>query len=351
MLSTKDHFLTTHAGSLPRTKDLVELHVALSNGEEVDQNKLEDTIHASTESVIQNQIKSGINIGNNGEQARESFFTYVQHRMSGFGGASNRPPFQDMVDYPSWMELKLSGYLDGVSLVSAPQAQGKISYANKAPLEKDTFYGDMDAYIEALAMALKTEYNAIHTAGHILQLDCPDLAMERHVYFAESSDTEFIDFINKVIKAIDTALTDIPRESVRMHVCWGNYNGPHDSDIPLKTILPSLIKANVGALMLSMANPRHAHEYKLLTKESLPDNMLIIAGVIDTTSNYVEHPEVVADRIEAVVSSIGDPQRVIAGTDCGFDTAAGLRDVAEEVVWAKLAALSKGAEIASNRLL
>ena len=385
MLSTKDHFLTTHAGSLPRTKDLVELHVALSNGEEVDQNKLEDTIHASTESVIQNQIKSGINIGNNGEQARESFFTYVQHRMSGFGGASNRPPFQDMVDYPSWMELKLSGYLDGVSLVSAPQAQGKISYANKAPLEKeidefrdfldkhnnpfvetfmtapspgiiaaameDTFYGDMDAYIEALAMALKTEYNAIHTAGHILQLDCPDLAMEKHVYFAESSDKEFIDFINKVIKAIDTALTDIPRESVRMHVCWGNYNGPHDSDIPLKTILPSLIKAKVGALMLSMANPRHAHEYKLLTKESLPENMLIIAGVIDTTSNYVEHPEVVADRIEAVVSSIGDPQRVIAGTDCGFDTAAGLRDVAEEVVWAKLAALSKGAEIASNRLL
>ena len=385
MLSTKDHFLTTHAGSLPVSNELVELHVALSNGEEVDQNKLEDTIHASTESVIQNQIKSGINIGNNGEQARESFFTYVQHRMSGFGGASNRPPFQDMVDYPSWMELKLSGYLDGVSLVSAPQAQGKISYANKATLEKeinefrdfldkqnnpfvetfmtapspgiiaaameDTFYGDMDAYIEALALALKTEYNAIHTAGHILQLDCPDLAMERHVYFAESSDTEFIDFINKVIKAIDTALTDIPRESVRMHVCWGNYNGPHDSDIPLKTILPSLIKANVGALMLSMANPRHAHEYKLLTKESLPDNMLIIAGVIDTTSNYVEHPEVVADRIEAVVSSIGDPQRVIAGTDCGFDTAAGLRDVAEEVVWAKLAALSKGAEIASNRLL
>ena len=183
--------------------------------------------------ILKTLENSGINIGNNGEQARESFFTYVQHRMSGFGGASNRPPFQDMVDYPSWMELKLSGYLDGVSLLSAPQAQGKISYANKAPLEKeinefrdfldkqnnpfvetfmtapspgiiaaameDTFYGDMDAYIEALAMALKTEYNAIHTAGHILQLDCPDLAMERHVYFAESSDTEFIDFINNCL--------------------------------------------------------------------------------------------------------------------------------------------------------
>ena len=305
--------------------------------------------------------------------------------MSGFGGASNRPPFQDMVDYPSWVDLKLSGYLDGVSLISAPQAQGEVTYTNKDPLEKeidqfkdflakedspfeetfmtapspgiiaaameDVFYGDMDAYLEALAAALKTEYDAIYSAGHVLQLDCPDLAMERHVYFADKNDAEFIEFINKVIKAIDTALTDIPKESVRMHVCWGNYNGPHDSDIPLKTILPSLINAKVGALMLSMANPRHAHEYRLLTKENLPEDMLIVAGVIDTTSNYVEHPEVVADRIEAVVSSIEDPQRVIVGTDCGFDTAAGIRDVAEEVVWAKLKALSTGAEIASKRLL
>jgi len=385
MLSTNSYFLTTHSGSLPRTKDLVELYVALSRGEEVDISKLEDAIYTSTEAVIQNQINSGINIGNNGEQTRESFFSYVRHRMSGFGGASNRPGFQDMVDYPSWVDLKFSGYLDGVSLISAPQAQGEVTYTNKDPLEKeinqfkdflakkdspfeetfmtapspgiiaaameDVFYGDMDAYLEALATALKTEYDAIYSAGHVLQLDCPDLAMERHVYFADKSDAEFIEFINKVIKAIDTALTDIPKESVRMHVCWGNYNGPHDSDIPLKTILPSLINAKVGALMLSMANPRHAHEYRLLTKENLPEDMLIVAGVIDTTSNYVEHPEVVADRIEAVVSSIEDPQRIIVGTDCGFDTAAGLRDVAEEVVWAKLKALSTGAEIASKRLL
>ena len=385
MLSTKSYFLTTHSGSLPRTKDLVELYVALSRGEEVDKSKLEDAIYTSTDAVIQNQINSGIHIGNNGEQTRESFFSYVRHRMSGFGGASNRPGFQDMIDYPSWVDLKLSGYLDGVSLISAPQAQGEVTYTNKDPLEKeidqfkdflakedspfeetfmtapspgiiaaameDVFYRDMDAYLEALAAALKTEYDAIYSAGHVLQLDCPDLAMERHVYFANKSDAEFIEFINKVIKAIDTALTDIPKESVRMHVCWGNYNGPHDSDIPLKTILPSLINAKVGALMLSMANPRHAHEYRLLTKENLPEDMLIVAGVIDTTSNYVEHPEVVADRIEAVVSSIEDPQRVIVGTDCGFDTSAGLRDVAEEVVWAKLKALSTGAEIASKRLL
>ena len=148
---------------------------------------------------------------------------------------------------------------------------------------------------------------------------------------------------------MDTALSDVPKDRVRMHVCWGNYNGPHDVDVPLSTILPSLIQANVGALMLSMANPRHAHEYKLLTPENLPDDLLVIAGLIDTTSNYVEHPEVVADRISAVVDTIGDPERVLAGTDCGFDTAAGLRDVADEVCWAKLQALADGAELASER--
>ena len=215
---------------------------------------------------------------------------------------------------------------------------------------EDTFYGDKQSYVDALATALKTEYDAIYRAGHVLQLDCPDLAMERHTYFGERSEREFIEFIDMVIDAIGRALSDIPKEFVRMHVCWGNYNGPHDVDVPLKSILPSLINANVGALMLSMANPRHAHEYRLLTSENIPDEMLIVAGVIDTTTNYVEHPEVVADRIEAIVATVGDPRRVIAGTDCGFDTAAGLRDVAEEVVWAKLRALVEGAEIASKRL-
>ena len=384
MQTTNDRFLTTHSGSLPRKDLLVELQVALSRGERVDDRELQDAVVSSTETVVKNQIEVGIDIGNNGEQPRESFFTYVQHRMTGFGGSSSRPPFQDILRYPSWMELKLPGYLSGVDLTTAPQAVDEVIYANEKPLHleleqfaslldnegnpftetfmtapspgivatamEDTFYGDMQSYVDALATALKTEYDAIYRAGHVLQLDCPDLAMERHTYFGERSEREFIEFIDMVIDAIGRALSDIPKEFVRMHVCWGNYNGPHDVDVPLKSILPSLINANVGALMLSMANPRHAHEYRLLTSENIPDEMLIVAGVIDTTTNYVEHPEVVADRIEAIVATVGDPRRVIAGTDCGFDTAAGLRDVAEEVVWAKLRALVEGAEIASKRL-
>ncbi len=384
MQLSNDRFLTTHSGSLPRNDLLVELQVALSKGERVDDAELQDAVVSSTETVVKNQIHAGIDIGNNGEQPRESFFTYVQHRMTGFGGASNRAPFQDILRYPSWMELKLPGYLSGVDLTTAPQAVSEVIYGNEGPLRleleqfaslldgqgspftetfmtapspgivatamEDTFYGDMQLYVEALAAALKTEYNAIHGAGHILQLDCPDLAMERHTYFGGRSEREFIEFVDMVIDAIGKALSDVPKEFVRMHVCWGNYNGPHDVDVPLKSILPSLVNANVGALMLSMANPRHAHEYRLLTSQNLPDDMVIIAGVIDTTTNYVEHPEVVADRIEVVARALGDPRRVIAGTDCGFDTAAGFRDVAEEVVWAKLRSLVEGAEIASKRL-
>lgn len=385
MQATTDRFITTHSGSLPRQEALVELQVALSRGEQVDDRELEDAVLSSTEAVIKNQIKVGIDIGNNGEQSRESFFTYVQHRMTGFGGNSNRPPFQDILRYPRWMDLKLPGYLSGVNLTNAPQARGEVTYSNERPLEleleqfasfldweessfiesfmtapspgivatamEDTFYGDMESYVGALATALKTEYDAIHRAGHILQLDCPDLAMERHTYFGDRSEREFLEFVDMVIVAIARALSDVPKECVRMHVCWGNYNGPHDVDVPLKSILPSLVNANVGALMLSMANPRHAHEYRLLTPQNLPDDMLIVVGVIDTTTNYVEHPEVVADRIETVAAAVGNPKRVIVGTDCGFDTAAGFRDVAEDVVWAKLGALVEGAEIASNRLL
>ena len=383
MQTSTSRFLTTHAGSLPRSEELVALQVARFNGEDVDLAALEAAAAESTRAVIGRQADCGIDIGNNGEHARESFFTYVQHRMSGFAGASERPPMQDMVRYPSWIRLKIPGYQAGVSLTRAPQAQGEVKYVDRAPLDQeladfsaaldacgnpfmetfltapspgiiaaamqDTHYHDLDAYIDALALALKTEYDAIHQAGHLLQLDCPDLAMERHTYFADQDDAAFIAFMEKVIGAIGEALVDVPRECVRMHVCWGNYNGPHDVDVPLATILPALVKANVGALMLSMANPRHAHEYKLLTPDNLPDGLLVVAGVIDTTSNYVEHPEVVADRIEAVVNAIGDPARVLVGTDCGFDTAAGFRDVAEEVCWAKLEAMAEGAALASQR--
>lgn len=373
--------LTTHAGSLPRSETLVALQTRLSRGEQVDTQALAQAVVESTREVLKRQLDCGIDIGNNGEQSRESFFTYVQHRMSGFGGTSRRPGFVDMLKYPAWIKLKFPAYQGGVNLAAAPQAQADVHYTDELPLRQElglfaellnelpskfteTFvtapspgiiaaamenkhYADLDAYIDALAGALRTEYQAITQAGHILQLDCPDLAMERHTYFAQESDEVFLGFVDKVIDATRAALDGIPASQVRMHVCWGNYNGPHDEDVPLTVILPSLVKAHAGALMLSMANPRHAHEYRLLSPANLPADMLIVAGVIDTTTNYVEHPQVVADRIKLVVDQIGDPSRVIAGTDCGFDTAAGFRDVAEDVVWAKLAALAEGAALAS----
>ena len=384
MQSSSSRVLTTHAGSLPRSPELVELQVQQFRGEAVAEDALEQAIVSSTREVIRRQADCGIDIGNNGEHSRESFFTYVQHRMSGFGGTSNRPTFSDMQKYPEWIKLKFPSWQDAVSLTAAPQAQAAVNYNNTAPLQaelrlfadllgelqqpftetfvtapspgiiaaamENTFYPSLDDYIDALAEALATEYNAITAAGHVLQLDCPDLAMERHTYFAGASDAQFIEFIDKVIGAIGTALQGIPNDRVRMHVCWGNYNGPHDDDVPLATILPSLVNAHVGALMLSMANPRHAHEYRLLTPDNLPDGMLVIAGVIDTTTNYVEHPQVVADRIVQVADTLGDTARIIAGTDCGFDTAAGFRDVAEDVVWAKLEALAEGAALASQQL-
>jgi len=205
--------------------------------------------------------------------------------------------------------------------------------------------------VHALAAALRTEYEHIVAEGFVLQIDCPDLAMERHTAFADRPLGEFLAFMELVVGAINAALVQVPRERVRLHVCWGNYNGPHVFDVPLEEIVARLYAARVGALVLSMANPRHAHEHRVLARHPLPAGMLLVAGVIDTTTNYVEHPEVVADRIEHAAHAIGDPRRVIAGTDCGFETAAGMADVAEEVVWEKLRALRAGADLASRRLL
>lgn len=382
MRRSTERILTTHAGSLPRTPALVALQAAASKGEPVDADELASEVEASTARVLDAQIEAGIDIVNNGEQARESFFTYVQHRMTGFGGTSKRPPFGDIIRYPGWMEQRLGRYRQGVNLTSAPRAEGAVAYADPGPpraeLEQferlvagrdvvetfvtapspgiiaaameDAHYGDLGAYLDDLGAALRTEYTAIVDGGHVLQLDCPDLALERHVSYLTGTDADFLGFVDRVIATIGTALDGLPPDRVRMHVCWGNYNGPHDLDISLATLLPSLTAADVGALMLSMANPRHAHEHKLLTPDALGDDQVVIAGVIDTTTNYVEHPEVVADRIEAVAQSIGDPTRVIAGTDCGFETSAGIRDVAPDVAWAKLASLSEGAALATDRL-
>jgi 5-methyltetrahydropteroyltriglutamate--homocysteine methyltransferase len=385
MQRSEARILTTHAGSLPRPKELVAMQVRLSRKEPVDAAALNELVERSTRRVITAQLAAGIDIGNNGEQARESFFTYVQHRLSGFGGQSNRPIMKDIIHYPSFLELKLPDFSRTmVSLMNAPKAVGEVRYVDRSALEKECadflritgeqssrfteafmtaaspgivasamlneYYPRYEDYVFAVADALATEYEYIAAQGLVLQVDCPDLAMERHTSFAERPLGDFLSFVDLNIAAINRAVAHIPRDRVRMHVCWGNYEGPHTFDVPLEEVLPRLYQAQVGALVLSMANPRHAHEHQCFTRHPLPSDMLLIAGVIDPTTNYVEHPEVVADRIERAAEAIGDPRRVLAGTDCGFDTAAGLGEVAEEVVWEKLKALRAGADIATRRL-
>jgi 5-methyltetrahydropteroyltriglutamate--homocysteine methyltransferase len=385
MVRSDRRILTTHAGSLPRPRPLVEMFTNLSQRQPVDEASLRAAIEESTRRVIERQLAAGIDVGNDGEQPRESFFTYVQHRMSGFGGQSRRPIMRDIVEYPSFAELKLRDLSRTmVNLLAAPKAIAEVRYVDRSPVEQECaaclrilaaaersfaepfmtsaspgiiasamlneHYPSYGAYVMAVASALRVEYEYIVPQGFVLQIDGPDLAMERHTSYADRPVGEFLDYVDLNISAINHALETIPRDRVRMHVCWGNYEGPHDCDVALADILPNLYAARVGALVLSMANPRHQHEYRCLRLHPPPPDWVIVAGVIDTTTNYVEHPDVVADRIERVVEAVGDPHRVLAGTDCGFDTSAGLGEVAEEVVWKKLEALRAGADIATRRL-
>jgi 5-methyltetrahydropteroyltriglutamate--homocysteine methyltransferase len=385
MLRSEKRILTTHAGSLPRPKALNDLFVKKSRREPLDEAALAAAIEAATREAVKRQAECGIDVANDGEQPRESFFTYVQHRMSGFGGKSERPIMRDITQYPSFLELKIPELSRPmVSLLQAPKAVGEVRYVDASATERECaafwriaaeesaefpeafmtstspgivasamlneHYPSYRDYVMALAEALRAEYQAIVARGFVLQIDCPDLAMERHTSYADRPLAEFLDYVDLNIEAINRAIEGVPRDKVRMHVCWGNYEGPHVFDVPLEDILPHLYAARVGALVLSMANPRHAHEHRALRKHPLPESMLFVAGVIDTTTNYVEHPEVVADRLELAASAVGDPHRVLAGTDCGFGTAAGLGEVATEVVWEKLRALRAGADLATRRL-
>ena len=386
MRRSDQRILTTHAGSLPRPAPLTEAFIRQSRGEPVDAGELARLIDASTRQVVQSQRAAGIDVVNDGEQSRESFFTYVRHRLSGFGGESDRPVMRDLLRYPRFVEQKLPAFSRPmVSLMRAPSAVGAVRYLDPAvpareaerflavvgalgdaPTEsfmtapspgivaaamQNAYYPDLASYVGALADALRVEYEAIVEHGLVLQVDAPDLAMERHTMFADRPLDEYLAFVDLVIDALNGALARCPPDRVRLHVCWGNYEGPHDLDVPLEALLPHLYRARVGALVLSLANPRHAHEHRCFASQPLPADWLLVAGVIDTTTNYVEHPEVVADRLERIASVVGDPRRILAGTDCGFDTAAGLGDVAEDVVWVKLRAMREGADLATRRLL
>jgi len=386
MTSNDNRIRTTHAGSLPRPPHLRKLLATAFAGEGANAEELAEASAIAARAVVERQLETGIDVVNNGEQGRESFFTYVQHRMSGFGGASERAVMRDTTTYPGYRDrmVRASRGENAVNLLAAPRAIGEVRYTRPEPLHDecaeltailddlgkapgDAFmsapspgiiaaamtndhYPNLADYVDALAEALRVEYETITAAGFTLQIDAPDLALERHTSFADRPLDEFLEFVAMVVAAINKALAKVPRDRVRLHVCWGNYEGPHHLDVALEDIYEEIVKIEAGALMLSMANPRHAHEYHCFERRHLPDHMKLIVGVIDTTTNYIEHPLAVADRIELAARALGDPSRILAGTDCGFETSSGVSFVAEDVAWAKLASLCEGAAIASRKL-
>lgn len=382
-----ERILCTHTGSLPRPPALTRLHARRARGEAIPAEEVAAAARAAVAEIVPRQVAAGIDIVNNGEQGRESFVLYLRDRLTGLGGESLRPGWADIDAYPEFkaeVAAAAAGRETASMTTNLPAAVADVAYvgdaamaaecagfraaleaARPAPLGaflaapspgivasvvQNRHYDTEEAYLAALADALAHEYRAILDAGFTLQLDCPDLALERHASYRDRPLADFVAFCERVVTAINRAIAGLPRDRIRLHVCWGNYEGPHDADVPLADILPTILQAQVGAFVLPFANPRHAHEHRCFLKMPLADDQVLVAGVIDTLTNFVEHPEVVAERLERIARSIGDPSRLMAGTDCGFDTAAGRGRVARDVVWAKLRSMSEGARIASGRL-
>ena len=373
-----DRILTTHAGSLPRPDDLAEMIWARLDGQDVDDAALESRVQTAVKDVVQKQRDAGIDIVSDGELSKTGFSTYVGDRFSGFAGRSE---FQadDVADFPNLamrlfntpamahivfsncvgpVELKdkdavhrdiehLRNALDGTDPSSA--FMGAVSPGQIAFNYPNQHYGSHEEYLGALAGALSYEYNAIVDAGFNLQIDSPDMAMAAHCRSVGSSVGDWHTHLPLAVEALNAALEGIPPERVRLHVCWGNYGGPHHKDVPLREIIGQVLKVNAGTIYPEGGNPRHEHEWRVFEEVPLPDDKRLIMGVIDVKSNYIEHPQVVADRLERVGRIVGK-DRLLAGTDCGFDTFIRFSLVDPDVAWAKLKALSDGAELASSSL-
>ncbi|MFZ2006259.1 MAG: cobalamin-independent methionine synthase II family protein [Stellaceae bacterium] len=392
MKISTDRILTTHVGSLPRQPDVLAQVMAHEVGETVDEAAFQAKLARAVCDVVRQQVAAGIDSVCDGEQSKISYTFYVRHRLSGIGSASgvdhSAPPqtaaHRDILDHPDFME-RLRAQRGGTSWFAAaavPYCTGPVSYENRAPVEADIanlktavaaekpveafmnaaspgvltkfvpdrFYKDEEKYVEALADALKEEYEAIHQAGFILQIDAPDLGSARHNQYQHLSDDEFLKIAERNIAAVNHATQNIPRDRMRLHICWGNYEGPHTHDIPLAKVFDVAKKARPQAILFEAANPRHAHEWEELRDKKIPDDMILMPGCIDSTTNFVEHPKLVAQRIENYARLVGR-ERVVAGTDCGFATFAAQQNlVVPSVAWAKLAALAEGAKIASERL-
>jgi 5-methyltetrahydropteroyltriglutamate--homocysteine methyltransferase len=370
-------FLTTHTGSLPRPDDLIRTMFAREEGVPVDAASLAARIRAAVAEVARKQVDAGVSVVNDGEMSKPSYATYAKDRLTGFGGASHPLQYQDLVDFPG-MARRVFGD-PGRSRRRTPACTGPVAVRDPAAAAadadnlraalagvkseegfltaaspgvislffRDEHYGRHETYLAAIAEAMRHEYEAIARAGFVLQVDCPDLAMGRHIQYAGLGLEEFRGMARLHVEALNHALARVPPEQVRIHLCWGNYEGPHHHDVPLADIIDVVFTARAGAISFEAANPRHAHEWKVFERVKVPDGVVLVPGVIDSTTNFIEHPELVAERIGRYARLVGR-ENVIAGTDCGFGTWVGQSAVDPDIVWAKLAAMAEGARVASR---
>jgi 5-methyltetrahydropteroyltriglutamate--homocysteine methyltransferase len=378
MKRSSERILATHTGSLPRPAPVVELLLAEQTDPGAKAAELQDAVRRAVADVVQKQVASGLDVINDGEQGRTDYTTHVKDRLTGFDGPSSPPLGTGERDFPELSELlaffaspfqhrpACSGPVTWKDFpaVEADLARAKQAMAGAKAAEcfmtspspgqiarylKNQHYPTDEAYLYALADVMAREYRAIVEAGFVLQLDCPDLALSRHMVFAHLSLEDFRKVITTHVEALNHAVKDIPPERMRMHICWASTQGPHHNDVPLKDIVDIVLKGRPQAVSFPGANPRHGHEWKVWKDVKLPDGKIIIPGVIDSTSNFVEHPELVADRIVQYAGVVG-AENVIAGVDCGFGTFAGRLQVDSKIVWMKLASLAEGAKLASQQL-
>ena len=379
MHHSNDRILTTHVGSLPRSQRVTDVLFARERGDAVDPTAASRVITDAVAEVVRRQVMLGIDVVSDGEMSKISYATYIAKRFSGFGGDTPREPGQDLVEFPGLL-IKLAER-GSTAKYRRPRCIGPVAVEHTEPVLTDVrnmqaaisaappveaflnaaspgvialfqpndYYPTQDDYLNALAEALRSEYEAIVTAGLLLQIDAPDLAMGRHTMYRNRSVEEFETLAAQHIEVLNHALRNVPSDRVRMHVCWGNYEGPHHHDVPMQRLLPIVLKAKPQALLFEAANPRHAHEWSVFEKARIPDDKILIPGVLATTTNYIEHPLLVAERIERYAAIVGR-ERVIAGTDCGFGTFAGFGPVEPDIAYLKLAAMVEGARLASRRL-
>jgi 5-methyltetrahydropteroyltriglutamate--homocysteine methyltransferase len=379
MTDSSDRILTTHVGSLPRSRAVTEVLFAREREESHDSARDDAVITAAVADVVRRQVEVGIDLVSDGEMSKISYATYIARRLSGFDGDTPREPGQDLVEFPGLLR-KLADR-GSTAKYRRPRCVGPVRVKDLRPLELDIsnlnaaaaaahptgafmnaaspgvvalfqpndFYRTQDEYLEALAAALTAEYEAIVRAGLILQIDAPDLAMGRHTMYRDRSLEAFEILAARHIEVLNHALRNVPAERVRMHVCWGNYEGPHHHDVPMERLLPIVLKAKPQGLLFEAANPRHAHEWSVFKDASIPDDKILIPGMLATTTNYIEHPQLVAERVKRFADIVGR-ERVMAGTDCGFGTFAGFGPVEPDIAYLKLRSLVEGAQLASRRL-